>query len=404
MMSEQMVEIKENVLASKGNNEIHILDLLVLLGENKKLLFLTPLFCLLLGVAAAFFIISPKFLSKSTILPPQQQQGAGMAAMLGQLGGLAGAAGGIAGLKNPNDLYVGMLESRTVADNLINKFDLKKKFEVDTFDDARKKLAGIVDISSAKSGIISIAVEDTDAKFSAELANSYVSELSALTQNLAITDASQRRLFFEKQLVKAKNDLAESEIALRNIQKNTGIIQLEGQVRGIISNVAQLEGTIAAKEVQLGSMRSFATNNNPEVIRLQQEIQGLQGQVEKLKRGPESRSGDALVSTSKLPDIGVEYIRGLRDVKYNETIFELLSKQYELAKIDEAKESSNIQILDKAVPAEKKSKPKRVFIMLGAVIVGFVFSIFFIFMREFYRFSRRSEKSRERWVKLSKVW
>jgi tyrosine-protein kinase Etk/Wzc len=404
MMSEQMMEIKENVLAIKENNEIHILDLLVLLGENKKLLFLTPLFCLLIGVAAAFFIISPKFLSKSAILPPQQQQGAGMAAMLGQLGGLAGAAGGIAGLKNPSDLYVGMLESRTVADNLIKKFDLKKKFDVDNLDDARKKLGAIVDVSSEKSGIISIAVEDTDAKFSAELANSYVSELSALTQSLAITDASQRRLFFEKQLVKAKNDLAESEIALRNIQKDTGIIQLEGQVRGIISTVAQLEGTIAVKEVQLGSMRSFATNNNPEVIRLQQEIQGLQGQVEKLKRGPESRNGDALVSTSKLPDIGVEYIRGLRDVKYNETIFELLSKQYELAKIDEAKETSNIQVLDKAVPAEKRSKPRRIFIMLGAVIVGFVFSIFFIFMREFYRFSRKSEKSRERWAKLSKVW
>lgn len=403
-MSEQMVGKKESVLAAEKNGDIHILDLLVLLGENKKILFIIPFLCLLLGIAAAFFIISPKFLSKSTILPPQQQQGAGMAAMLGQLGGLASAAGGIAGLKNPSDLYVGMLESRTVADNLINKFDLKKKFDVDTLDDARKKLEIIVEITSAKSGIISIAVEDTDPKFSAELANSYVAELSVLTQNLAITDASQRRLFFEKQLVKAKNDLAESEIALRNIQKGTGIIQLEGQVKGIISSVAQLEGTIAAKEVQLGAMRSFATNNNPEVIRLQQEIQGLQSQVEKLKRGPESRSGDALVSTSKLPDIGVEYIRGLRDLKYNETIFELLSKQYELAKIDEAKESSSVQILDKAVPAEKKSKPRRIFIMVGSVVIGFILSIFFIFMREFYRFSRENEKSRERWVKLSKVW
>lgn len=404
MMSEQIVKTKENSLSVEQVNEIHILDLLTLLGCNKKILFLTPLVFLLVGVVVAFFIISPKYLAKSSILPPQQQQGSGMAAVLGQLGGLAGAAGGIGGLKSPNDLYIGMMQSRTVSDNIINKFDLKKAFNVDNYDDARKKLALKTEISSEKSGIISIAVEDVNPKFAAELANSYVSELSTLTQNLAITDAAQRRLFFEKQLVKAKNDLADAEIALSNIQKNTGIIELDGQVKGIISGVAQLEGMISAKEVQIASMRSFATNNNPEVIRLQEELRGLRAQVEKSKRGAASKSGDAVVGTSKLPDIGVEYIRGLRDVKYNETIFELLSKQYELARIDEAKESSNIQILDKAVPAERKSKPKRLFVMLGAAVGGFFLAILFIFMRELYRASRRSEQSSERWVKLSKAW
>jgi len=384
-----MVKIKESSLEIEEGNEIHVLDFIALLGRNKGILFLTPFFFLLIGVVTAFFIISPKFLSKATILPPQQQQSSGMAAMLGQLGGLAGATGALSGLKNPNDLYIGMLESRTVADKLINKFDLKKKFEVETFDDARNKLGVKTNISSDKSGIISIIVEDADPKFSAELANSYVTELSTLTQSLALTDASQRRLFFEKQLGKAKNDLAESEIALRNIQKDTGIIQLDGQVKGIISNVAQLEGAISTKEVQLGSMRSFATNNNPEVIRLQEEIRGLQAQVEKSKRGTVDSRKDVLVSTSKLPDIGVEYIRGLRDVKYNEAIFELLSKQYELARIDEAKESSNIQILDKAVPAEKKSKPQRLFILMGSIISGFILAVFFIFIRETYFSSKR---------------
>lgn len=401
-MSEQLKNRERSALVNESNDEIHLLDILTALARQKKILFMVPLVTGALAIAAAF-LIKPTFSSTAVILPPQQQS-SGVAAMLGQLGGLAGAAGGIAGLKNPNDLYVAMLQSRTIADKLISHFDLKTRFDVETLDETRKKLDKIVTVVSDKAGTISVLVEDEDPKFAAELANAFVSELSNLTKGLAITDAAQRRLFFEKQLIAVKDDLANAEIALRKTQESTGMLQLDGQVQGIIRNVAQLEGTIAAKEVQLNAMRSFATNNNPDLLRLQGEIQGYQAQLEKLKTGKLSKDGDLMVPTGKIPEVGIEYIRSLRNVKYQETIFELLSKQYELAKIDEAKESSNIQILDNAVPAEKKSKPKKLIIVSIGFIGGAFFALFMALIRDAYLRSTKDEDSNYRWNVLKNAW
>ncbi|MDI3295459.1 GumC family protein [Janthinobacterium tructae] len=401
-MSEQLKNKERSALVNENNDEIHLLDILTALARQKKILFMVPLVTGALAIAAAF-LIKPTFSSTAVILPPQQQS-SGVSAMLGQIGGLAGAAGGIAGLKNPNDLYVAMLQSRTIADKLISHFDLKSRFEVETLDEARRKLEGMATSSSDKAGTISVLVEDKDPKFAAELANAFVSELSNLTKGLAITDAAQRRLFFEKQLIAVKDDLANAEIALRKTQESTGMLQLDGQVQGIIRNVAQLEGTIAAKEVQLNAMRSFATNNNPDLLRLQGEIQGYQAQLEKLKTGKLSKDGDLMVPTGKIPEVGIEYIRSLRNVKYQETIFELLSKQYELAKIDEAKESSTIQILDKAVPAEKKSKPKKMIIILLGFIGGGFLALFLALTRDAYLRSSQDESSKYRWNVLRNAW
>lgn len=401
-MSEQLKNRERSALVNENNDEIHLLDILTALARQKKILFTVPLITGVLAIAAAF-LIKPTFSSTAVILPPQQQS-SGVSAMLGQLGGLAGAAGGITGLKNPNDLYVAMLQSRTIADKLISRFDLKTRFDVETLDEARKKLDKIATVVSDKSGTISVLVEDKDPKFAAELANAFVSELSNLTKGLAITDAAQRRLFFEKQLIAVKDDLANAEIALRKTQESTGMLQLDGQVQGIIRNVAQLEGTIAAKEVQLNAMRSFATNNNPDLLRLQGEIQGYQAQLEKLKTGKLSRDGDLMVPTGKIPEVGIEYIRSLRNVKYQETIFELLSKQYELAKIDEAKESSNIQILDNAVPAEKKSKPKKLIIIFIGFIGGEFLALFMALIRDAYLRSTKDEGSNYRWNVLKNAW
>lgn len=398
-MSEQLRNTEQDSL---DKDEIHVLDVMTSLARQKKILFLVPCFTVVIAIAVAF-LITPKFSSTAVLLPPQQQA-SGMSAVLGQLGGLAGAAGNIAGLKNPNDLYTAMLESRTLSDKLIMQFELQKRFDTKTMDDARVGLKKIVTITAEKAGTISISIEDKDPAFAANLANAYVSELSSLTKKLAITDAAQRRLFFEKQLKSVKDDLANAEIALRQTQEKTGMLELEGQVKGIISNVAQLEGTIAAKEVQINSMRSYATNNNPELQRLQSEIQGYRTQLEKLKSGRASKEGDIMVPTGKIPEVGVEYIRKLRDVKYQETIFELLAKQYELAKIDEAKESSTIQVLDEAIPAQKKSKPKRMIIVSLGLFGGIILAIFLALLRDAYRKSTQDEQSKYRWSLLMNAW
>ena len=401
-MSEELINREPRSLVNENNDEIYFLDVLTALARQKKVLLTVPLITGVLAIAAAF-LIKPTFLSTAVILPPQQQS-SGAAAMLGQLGGLVGAASSVGGLKNPNDLYVAMLQSRTIADKLIARFDLKKRLEVHTQDDARNRLNALANVVSNKSGTISILVEDKDPKFAAELANAYVDELSRLTQGLAITDAAQRRLFFEKQLSAAKDDLANAEVDLQKMQEKTGMLELDGQVRGIIGNVAQLEGTIAAKEVQLNAMRSFATNNNPDVMRMRGEIQGYRAQLEKMKTGKFSHDGDILVPTGKIPEVGVEYVRSLRNLKYRETIFELLSKQYELAKIDEAKESSNIQVLDEAVQAEKKTNPKKLLIILIGFVGGGLLALFLALMRDAYLQSSRDDLGKNRWMLLRNAW
>lgn len=402
-MSEQQRSNSQANDAASMDDQIHPLDLLIVLVSRKKMIIGMAIGTGLVAMAISL-TIQPTFTSTAKIMPPQQQQSSGMAAMLGQLGGLAGAAGSLAGLKNPNDLYVGLLESRSVADKLIERFKLKTRYEKETMDDTRRTLNNVSNISNGKKdGLISISIVDSDPKFAAELANAYVDELAKLTQTMAITESSQRRMFFEKQLKDAKEQLAKAEIALRATQEKTGMIQLDGQVQAIIANVAQLKGSIAAKEIQLNAMRTFAAPQNPELLRSQEELRGMQAQLSKLERS-QAGKGDLMVPTGSLPEVGVEYVRSLRDVKYYETVFELLAKQFELAKIDEAKDSSLIQVLDTAVPAERKSKPLRGLITLMATAAGGLLGIGLAFASAMYKASRRNPESKERWEKLSMAW
>lgn len=400
-MSEQLEnKTPQHPVDAADDDEIHLLDLLTALARQKKLVIGMPIATGLLALAVSL-MMTPIFTSTVTIMPPQQQQSSGLAAMLGSLGGIAGAAGGIGGLKNPNDLYVGLLESRVVADNLIDRFKLKERYEQKTMDDTRKTLSTISDISSGKkSSFISITVNDKDPQFAADLANAYIDELAKLTQTMALTESSQRRLFFEKQMKEAKNQLANAEVALRNTQERTGMIQFDVQAQAIISSVVQQKAMIAAKEVQLNAMRSFAAGQNPDLVRAQEELRALQTQLAKLEKNQSGKEGDFTVPIGKIPEVGVEYVRSLRDMKYYETIFELLAKQFELAKIDEAKESTLIQLLDKAIPAENKSKPKRALILVIGLLGGGILGIILAFLREAYQRSRQNPEDRKHWQEL----
>jgi len=401
-MSEQLENKTTQYPSNSGTSETHITDILIPLVRQKKLVFGMPILvaCLALAVGST---IKPSFQSAAIILPPQQQTSS-VASMLGQLGGLAGAAGGLSSaLKNPNDLYVGMLQSRTIADNLIVRFKLQERYEAKTLDEARIKLDKARTFLNGKDGLITILAVDEDPKFAAELANAHVSELSQLTRGLAITEASRRRLFFEKQLQTAKDELANAEVAMRKVQETTGMLQLEGQVKGIIANEAQLQGLIAAKEVQLQSMRSYSTPNNPEYVRLQDEVRALSAQLGKLQKG-QQKDGNLLVPTGKIPEVGLEYIRSVRNVKYYETIFELLAKQFELAKIDEAKDSSSIQQLDIAVPSQKKLKPKLSLFVIVGFLLGGLLGVLSAIARDAYLHPSTDPLNRARWDRLKKAW
>lgn len=357
-------------------DEIELGYLISELWRGRRTVLLSTAVC---GAAALVIALSiPSiFTARSSVMPPQQQS-SGLAAALGSLGALAGVGGGSA-LKNPNDLYVGILKSQNVADNLIKRFDLKMRYEVETITEARLVLEKIVSIQSAKSGLIEIAVEDKDPAFAAKLANAYVDELKRVNQNLAVTDAAKRRFFFERQVKDVRADLVSAESRLEQLQKSTGLILPEGQVSGVIKATADLKARIAAKEVQLATMRSFATDKNPDLIRTQEELTALKAQLQQFSSVGHDEAG-LLPGAARLPEKGLAYIRALREVKYQEALLEVMAKQYELARMEEARDSSLIQVLDVATPPDRKSGPKRAMItMLGALLGAMVGAAYLLF-------------------------
>src|SRR5438270_501775 len=229
------------------------------------------------------FLVPNQYTAQTKIIPPQQPQSSATA-VLGQLGALAGFASKDLGLKNPADLYVGILRSQTIADELIKRFDLQRYYRKKYASDTRKELDGHTDIDVGKDGLISLKFTSKDPNLSAAVANAYIEQLYSSNQRLAITDASQRRLFFQKQLELEKNALADSEVELKKTQEATGLIEVTGQADAIIRSVAQMEAQIAGKQVQLQAVRSSATEDNPEVIRLKAEIAALEQQLANLEK------------------------------------------------------------------------------------------------------------------------
>ncbi|MDR7052273.1 uncharacterized protein involved in exopolysaccharide biosynthesis [Duganella sp. 3397] len=376
-----------------------LISVFTILARQKAFVIGMPFVTGLVAIAASL-IMTPIFTSTTVIMPPQQQGSSTAAAILGQLGGIGGAALGT--VKNPSDLYVGMLKSRTIADQLINEFKLKERYNIDTIDAARKRLELASTFLNGKDGLIAISVDDADPEVATNIANAYVKKLQLLTGSLAIGEASRRRKFFGTRVLEAKNDLANAEVAFRKIQESTGMVELSGQVKGLIASSAQLQGEIASKQVQLSSIMSYATKNNPEVLRLEEEIRAMTRQLARLTKGADG-SG-MTIATGKLPQVGSEYIRGVRDVKYYEATFEMLSKQFELARVDEANNDSAIQILDVAVPPEKKSRPVRAPMVALGVLGGIILGLAFAFMRDAYTRSMRTPEGQLRWTELTAAW
>lgn len=337
--------------------------------------------CTVLAVIVVL-LLPKEYTAKALVMPPAQNQGAMGSMLLGQLGSIAGMGAKDLGLKNPTDMYIGILHSRTVADSLIKQFDLQKVYGKRDMTDVRKKLKDRTDIMATKESMISIAVTDRDAKRSADMANAYVRELQVLSNTLAVTEASQRRVFYEQQLQQAKNQLGDAEIALKQTQEKTGVLEINSQARAIIDAIADVKAQIAAKEVKIQSMRSFVTEQNPELQAQEQQLAAMNTQLQKLQKQQPQSEGDIQIPTKTLPEVGLEYIRRYRDVKYYETVYQLIAKQYELARMDEAREAGLVQIVDSADLPDKKSWPPRAIIVLLSAIASLLVAMFWVIMRD----------------------
>jgi tyrosine-protein kinase Etk/Wzc len=368
-------------------DEMSLLDLLIVIARRKRFILNATLICGLAGLLISL-ILPKRYTAVATVLPPQQNSSlqSMLSSEIGGLGGLAALAGaGQNFLKNPNDMYMAMFKSQTVADAMIRRFDLMQEYKSKYLSDARMKFGDHFQVAETSKGVITggstdgllhISVEDKDPERAAEMANAWIDQFHKLSQTLAITEASQRRLFFEHQLNDAKNNLANAEEALKRTEQTTGLLQLNSQAAALIESAAVLRGQITAKEVQLQAMQTYATTENSNVVETEKELDSLKSELAKLGGSADDSSAGLIVPKGQVPEAGLEYVRKERDVKYYETIFEILARQFEVAKLDEAKEGSVIQVVDPALVPDRKSSPRRSLITIGATFLGFIFGIF----------------------------
>jgi len=386
------------------DNGVSALDLLVILAERRRLILSVTVG---FGIAALLIssLLPKRYTAQTTIMPPQQNtsMASALTSQIGSLGTMAALAGGGLNLKNPNDLYIAMFHTKTVEDAMIRRYNLMQEYRNKYMSDARKVFEKNFTLEgNGKDGLIHISVEDKDPERAAEMANGYVDQFRTLSQHLAITEASQRRMFFEQQMQQTKDKLADAEEAMKQSELTGGMIQLDSQTRALIESAASLRAQIAAKEVQLEGMRAYATSENANVVEAQHELDGLRVELSKLV-GNKDENGGLLPPKGAMAQSGLEYVRKLRDVKYYETIFDILARQFEMAKLDEAKEGALIQVVDPATVPDYKSFPKRALITIAATAVGLLIGVFLALVLAYFERMRQDPETSEKLSLLRKA-
>lgn len=343
----------------------------------KKLLAFTAAGVVLLAWIAAL-LLPNRYTASVVLLPPQEDSasGLGLISQLSGMGAMMSAASGL-GLKNPNEQQVALLKSRPVEDAIIERFHLQDLYRTKYLSSTRKRWEGATKTDSGlKDGLIRISVTDHDPKRSADLANGWVEEYKRFSATLAITAASQRRLFYEHEVGGAQQDLTRAEEEMKQTEQRTGVIDLEGQGRSMIASAAVLRGQLAAKQVEIKAMREFAAEGNPDLQRAQQEAAGMEAQLAQMDATSERATGDLVVPKGKATQTVLDYARAMRELKYRETVYELLLRQYEGARVDEAREGALIQVVETAVvPDRPNSLLEKVIVAAGiffALPLGFL--------------------------------
>ena len=354
------------------------IDMLVVLAERWKLLFFAPL---LLGAAALgiTYLVPPVFTATTVLLPPQQAQSAAATA-LASLGALAGAVGGAAGVRSTADQYVALMQSNSVDDRVIEKFALDKLYDTEYRFQTRRQLRVNVRITSdRRSGLISINADDTDPKRAADLANEYVEQLRRLTSELSITEAQQRRGFFEQQLKRTRDRLVVAQQALQASGFNESVLRTEP--RAAADGYAKLLAELTSAEVRLQTMRGFLTEQAPEYKQQLSLVSSLRGQVARLE-----------AANSPTPN-GADYVSKYREFKYQETLMELFARQYEAARVDESREGPLVQVVDVATPPEYKSRPLRGMIAAATSVASLFVLVLLMSLSHWLRGTVRSSSS-----------
>jgi tyrosine-protein kinase Etk/Wzc len=376
----------------KSDDEINFLDLILILLTHKKFILSFTFSCALITVIISL-LITPTFKAETKILPPQTSNSSFATQLLGKIGSATGLINSSFGVTNQNSVYVSMLKSRSMFDFIIDKFALMEVFNIEQKEVARQIFNNSVSVQMEEdSNIISLSVLDKDPKRAADIANAFIEKLKEMNNTFAITEASKQKLFFEEQLVKVKENLLKSEEAMKELQEKTGAINIDSQALAVIESVAGLRAQISAKEIEIKVMKTYLEPKNPDFQKATDTLQGMNEELKKLE-AKNLINADPIVPTGNLPQVGADYARKLRELKYQETLFELIASQYEIARIDEARDSTIIQVLDKAITPEIKYKPKRTLLVISATLLSFLISCLIAFYKDYItRISRDPNK------------
>jgi tyrosine-protein kinase Etk/Wzc len=388
---------RENQKNHRDYYEITLLDYLIILAKHSRMIICASAMAVVLTFLF-LFILPNQYTATARLLPPQQNLtlsarllqslGGGVSpgsgeGIMGGIGGIGGMGASLLGLKSADDLYIAMMESNTVLDHLITRFHLMKLYKTKSLEEARKTLSRNAKITAGKKeNIIVIAVTCTTPQMAAALANAFIEELSRLLQKLAVEEAKSRLAFLENEHHQASQNLIKAEDSLRLFSEKNNVLQIDTQTRGAIEYIARLRAEIDAKEVNIHVLRQQATPFNYDVVRLETEIGSLK---EKLRTAETQRGNcenNVCIPSDKAPALALEYLRLFREVKYQESLYELFTKLVKVARLDMVRDVAVVQVLDPAMPPEKRSN-KRLFVSVLVGISTFFVMVFVAFVREY---------------------
>ena len=388
--------------------DINLLDLLIALGQEKWTLIVVTVLAAITGVVVS--LITPAmYVSRTSIMPPQQSGGGGGGlASLGSLAGLAGLgalSNMAAGIKSSDEMFIALMRSQSVQSALIEQFKLKERYGARNTEEARQALnLNVAILADKKSGMLFVDAQDKDPAFAAQLANAQVKELNVILSRLAVTEAQQRRAYYEQQIIKTQAKIPQLELEFKEAQKSSGL-----EVASLLSESGSLPGQIAAKELQLLVLSRFATAQNPDLKRLAVEISALRAQMaryELSKSEPKtsdlSKSGQSTESTKT--NFVQKATQAYNTLKIQEALLDGYVKQLELAKVDEAKEGPAVQGVDEARAPEMRAKPERRKLVIAYTVTGLIIAFLLAALRALLRHIRSTPDCLQRWSQLKRAW
>ncbi len=373
---------------SPDDDEVQLLDYLITLAKHSRMIIFASAAVTVLTYFNLFFTPN-SYTARARLLPPQQNltMSAQLMDSLGARlspGGGAGAGGAgmgavaasLLGLKSPGDMYVAMMTSETALDSIIARFHLMKLYKTRSLEDARKALSQNTKITPGKKDvIIVIEVTSTTPKLAAEMANAFIEELDRLLQELALREAKGRSTFLEKERLQASQNLTKAEESVRLFSEKNSVLQIDTQTKGAIEYIAKLRAEIDTREVSLQVLRQQATPFNYDIVRVETEIKGLKEKLRSAESQVENCFSDVCLPTSKAPSLGLEYLRLFREAKFRESLYQLYTRLVEVARLDMVRDVAVVQVLDSAMPPEKRSNTRLRPSMLTGILTFFMMSV-----------------------------